>query len=163
MSMTSFFKYLRAAAGKWPGTGRKRAIGSPGVTLIELLVVLAILSMIAFVAVPLYLDKLSQARVQTASIQVDQLGTILDMYRLDVGTYPATVDGLEALLTQPPGVDRWTGPYLKKRESLTDPWGQPYGYRSPGDNGPYDLWSTGADAAEGGDGENADITSWQGQ
>lgn len=158
--MTSFFKYLRVAAAKRPGTGRELSIGSPGITLLELLVVLAIIAMIGFVAIPLYLDKFSQAQSQTASIQIKQLGTILDMYRLDVGGYPATADGLEALLTQPSGVDRWTGPYLKDRESLTDPWGQPYGYRSPGDNGQYDLWSLGADGADGGEGNDADITSW---
>jgi general secretion pathway protein G len=126
----------------------------------ELLVVLAILALIAVIAVPLYLNQLSKSRIQTARIQVEQLGTILDMYRLDVGVYPSSADGLEALLTQPPGVDRWGGPYLKKRESLTDPWRRLYEYRAPGDHGDYDLWSNGADGTEGGEDEDTDITSW---
>jgi len=126
----------------------------------ELLVVLAIMAGIAVIAVPIYLNQLSKSRIQTASIQVQQLGTILDMYRLDVGHYPTSSDGLESLVTAPAGVDRWGGPYLKQKESLTDPWGNPYQYRSPGDHGDYDLWSNGADGTEGGDGENADITSW---
>lgn len=158
--MKSYTDYPRTLLRRILRRRRDRPCGSPGVTLMELLVVLAILAMIAVVAVPLYLNQLSKARVQTAAVQVEQLGSILDMYRLDVGSYPSTADGLEALLTQPPGVDRWGGPYLKKRESLTDPWGRPYGYRAPGDHGDYDLWSTGADGTEGGEGEDADITSW---
>lgn len=126
----------------------------------ELLVVLAILAMIAVIAVPLYLNHLSRSRIQTAAVQVDQIGSILDMYRLDVGRYPSTADGLGALLIGPPGVERWAGPYLKKRESLTDPWGNPYEYRAPGDHGEYDLWSNGSDGTTGGEGEAADITSW---
>lgn len=138
----------------------RRPCGSRGLTLLELMVVLLIIAGIAAIAVPVYLNHLTNSQIKTAKIQVSQLGTILDMYRLDVGRYPTSEEGLEALLTQPPGLDRWSGPYLQKRESLTDPWGHPYGYRSPGEHGSYDLWSYGADGAEGGEEENADITSW---
>lgn len=134
--------------------------GSRGFTLLELLVVLMILAIIGLIAVPLIFNQLSKAQTQAARIQVDQLGTILDLYRLDVGHYPTEAEGLEALLVQPPGVDRWSGPYMKKKESLIDPWGNPYIYRSPGEHGAYDLYSLGADGAEGGEDENADITSW---
>lgn len=158
--MKAFTEYPRALVRRALFKMRRRSCGSPGFTLLELLVVLAILAVIAVIAVPLYFNQLSKSKVQTASIQVKQLGTILDMYRLDVGRYPTTADGLEALMTQPPGVDRWSGPYLKDRGSLTDPWRNPYGYRGPGDHGDYDLWSTGADGVEGGEDEDADITSW---
>jgi len=160
VSTKSFIECLRATTRNYLRIRHNRPYGSPGVTLMELLVVLAILAMIAVVAVPLYLNHLSRSRVQTAGIQVEQLGTILDLYRLDVGAYPSTADGLESLLTSPPSADRWAGPYLKKRESLTDPWGGVYEYRSPGDHGNYDLWSNGADGAEGGEDENSDVTSW---
>lgn len=160
MSTKSFTEWLRAARRRLSPVRKGNLRGGRGVTLMELLVVLAILAMIAVVAVPLYLNHLSRSRVQAAEIQIDQLGSILDMYRLDVGGYPGSAEGLEALLSAPAGVDRWAGPYLRKRESLTDPWGQPYQYRSPGQYGPYDLWSNGSDKAEGGEGDAADITSW---
>jgi len=158
--MRAFTEFPRALARRVLSRRHNPPRASRGFTLLELLVVLAILAMISVIAVPLYFNYLSRSRVQTAGIQVEQLGTILDMYRLDVGGYPSTEDGLEALMTQPPSVDRWAGPYLKKRDSLTDPWGNPFGYRAPGDNGSYDLWSNGADGGEGGEDENADITSW---
>jgi general secretion pathway protein G len=139
---------------------RRWSCGSRGMTLMELLVVLAIIAIIAVVAVPQVLSYLSRSRIQAADIQVDQLSTILDMYRFDVGRYPTTAEGLDALVNPPPGVDRWAGPYLRKPESLIDPWGNPYGYRAPGDHGDFDLWSYGADGTSGGEGENADITNW---
>jgi general secretion pathway protein G len=158
--MKAFSEYPRAFARGILFKRRNRPCGGPGFTLLELLVVLAILAIIAAVAAPLYFNQLAKAKVRAAEIQVQQLGTILDMYRLDVGGYPSTSDGLESLMTSPPGVDRWAGPYLKNRDSLTDPWGNPYGYRAPGDHGDYDLWSNGADGSEGGEDDNADIISW---
>ncbi len=131
-----------------------------GLTQIELLVVLLILALIAAFAVPRVLSYLGGARSSAAGIQIERLGGILDLYRLDNGRYPETVDGLEALMNAPTGSERWNGPYLKKADSLIDPWGQPYEYRAPGDHGEYDLFTLGADEAEGGDGEDADITSW---
>lgn len=149
----------------WPRGHRAKTrpahpAGSRGFTLLELLVVLMILAIIGLIAVPLVFNQLNKAQIQAARIQVDQLGTILDLYRLDVGRYPTEAEGLEALLTPPPGVDRWSGPYMKKKESVIDPWGGPYIYRLPGEHGDYDLYSLGADGAEGGEDENADITSW---
>ncbi len=131
-----------------------------GLTLIELLVVLLILSLIAAFAVPRVMKYLGGARSDAAAIQVERLGGILDLYRLDMGRYPGTEDGLRALVEAPVEAGRWNGPYLKKENSLIDPWGEPYEYRFPGDHGEYDLFTLGADGAEGGDGEDADVTSW---
>ena len=131
-----------------------------GYTLVELLIVITILAGISVIAVPTYLNYLEKSRIKTAGIQIDRLGAILDTYLLDVGRYPTQAEGLESLVSAPPGVDRWAGPYLTKKESLIDPWGTPFQYRSPGEHGKYDLYSLGPDGVEGGDGENADITSW---
>ena len=131
-----------------------------GLTLIELLVVLLILALIAAFAVPRVLSYLGGARSDAAGIQIERLGGILDLYRLDNGRYPETSEGLQALLEAPTDSPRWNGPYLKKADSLIDPWGRPYEYRAPGDHGEYDLFTLGADEAEGGDGEDADLTSW---
>jgi general secretion pathway protein G len=132
-----------------------------GYTLVELLVVLAILGLLIAIAAPRLIHHLSAARVQTAHIQMQQLGSILDIYKLDTGHYPTQQAGLSALAVAPAGTQNWNGPYLKNKDSLTDPWGNPYQYKFPGSHGDYDLYSFGADGREGGDGENSDITSWQ--
>ncbi len=139
---------------------RGRPSAAAGFTLLELLVVLAILAMLAAFAVPQVMNYLDRARSDSAKIQVSNLSTALDLYRLDVGRYPSTSEGLTSLVTQPTAADRWHGPYVKKEESLIDPWGEPYDYRSPGQHGAYDLFSLGADKAEGGEGEDRDQTSW---
>ncbi len=139
---------------------RGRLSATAGFTLLELLVVLAILGMLAAFAVPQVMNYLDRARSDSAKIQVSNLSTALDLYRLDVGRYPSTGEGLVGLVTRPTAVDRWNGPYVKKEESLIDPWGEPYDYRSPGQHGAFDLFSLGADMAEGGEGENRDLTSW---
>ena len=131
-----------------------------GFTLIELLVVLAILSLLAFVAVPQVLKYLGRAKTDAAQIQIQSLGATLDLYRLDVGGYPSEDYGLDALIERPADAERWNGPYLRKREMLIDPWGRPYVYRQPGEHGEFDLYTLGADNAEGGEGENRDVTSW---
>ena len=131
-----------------------------GFTLIELLVVLVILGFLAAIAAPQVIKYLGTAKTDTAKVQVDRLSTVLDLYRLEVGHYPTQEQGLDALLTRPPGTDNWNGPYIKKRETLTDPWGRPYRYRYPGEHGEYDVYSLGADGQVGGEGENRDITSW---
>jgi general secretion pathway protein G len=127
-------------------------------TLIELLAVIVILGLIAAFAVPQVLKWVSGARSDSARIQIEALGTTIDLYRLEVGSYPPT---LEALIDKPPGVDKWNGPYLKKNVIPKDPWGNDYVYRYPGNNGPYDLMSLGADNSEGGEGEQKDIVSWE--
>lgn len=127
-------------------------------TLIELLAVIAILGLIAAFAVPQVLKWVSGARSDSARIQIEALGGSIDLYRLEVGSYPPT---LEALVEKPQGVARWNGPYLKKRVLPKDPWGNDYIYRSPGKNGGYDLLSLGSDNSEGGEGEQKDIVSWE--
>lgn len=131
-----------------------------GFTLLELLVVLVILGLLAVVATPQVLKYLGSAKQETARVQVQNLGTALDLFRFEVGRYPTSQEGLQALITAPPGVPKWAGPYVKTRESLVDPWGTPYVYRSPGQHGAYDLSSLGADGQPGGEGENRDATSW---
>ena len=129
-------------------------------TLIELLVVLVILGLLAAFAAPQVLKYLGSAKTDAAKAQVQNIASILDLYRLEVGSYPAEGDGLNALLEQPGDAPRWNGPYVKKREALIDPWGQMYEYRMPGEKGDYDLYSLGADRSQGGEGEDQDITSW---
>jgi general secretion pathway protein G len=142
------------------GSGARRG-AARGFTLIELLVVLVILGLLAGLVGPQVIKYLSGAKSDTAHLQIEQLGGALDMYRLEVGQYPTTEQGLQALVEQPAGVERWNGPYLKKKQVPKDPWGYDYTYRSPGEHGPYDLYSLGADHAEGGEGENKDVVSWE--
>jgi general secretion pathway protein G len=131
-----------------------------GFTLIELLVVLVILGLLAAFAAPQVLKYLGTAKTDAARAQVQNIASILDLYRLEVGSYPSEQYGLDALLEPPPDVPRWNGPYVKRPDALVDPWGQQYVYRFPGEHGTYDLYSLGADQAEGGEGEDQDVTSW---
>lgn len=132
-----------------------------GFTLIELLVVVVILGLLVGVVAPKYFNQIGKSNVTVARAQIDALSKALDTYRLDVGSYPATDLGLQALVVKPDGVDRWQGPYLQKQAVPADPWGRPYRYKSPGDHGDYDLFTLGADGQPGGDGENVDVTSWE--
>jgi general secretion pathway protein G len=143
-----------------PRMGVNRSAWQEGFTLLELLVVLVILGLLAVLAVPQAIKYLGGAKTDTAKLQIQSLGANLDLFRLDVGRYPTQGEGLSALTDRPAGNDRWKGPYVKKRESLLDPWGRPYSYRVPGQHGEYDLFTLGADNAPGGDGENQDIVSW---
>lgn len=131
-----------------------------GYTLVELLVVLAILGLLVALAAPRVIKYLGSAKTDTARIQIEKLGGVLDLYRLEIGRYPTEQEGLESLVERPPQLDAWNGPYLKNREALTDPWGRPYGYRSPGEHGEYDLYTLGGDGKEGGDGEDQDVSNW---
>ena len=131
-----------------------------GFTLIELLVVMVIIGLLAALVGPRFIRQEEKAKVKAAKAQIELLSTSLDTFRLDGGRYPTTQEGLEALRTQPGGLERWDGPYLKKDVPL-DPWGKPYIYKSPGDHGPFDILSYGADGAPGGDGDNHDISSWE--
>jgi len=132
-----------------------------GFTLIELLVVMVILGLLAALVVPNYIKQGDNARVKTTRAQIEMIGTALDTFRLDIGRYPTSQEGLDALRSQPSGVDRWDGPYLKK-DVPKDGWGNPFIYRSPGEQEPYELLSYGADGVSGGAGIDADIKSWEG-
>lgn len=131
-----------------------------GFTLIELLVVLVILGLLAALVGPKLFPKLGKGKQSAAKAQIELLGQALDQYRLDIGRYPTTQEGLNALVVDPGGADKWDGPYLKKGLP-NDPWGRPYHYQSPGMHGEYDLFSYGRDGSPGGEGEDADITSWE--
>ncbi|UCF37272.1 MAG: type II secretion system major pseudopilin GspG [Acidobacteriota bacterium] len=130
-----------------------------GFSLIELIVVLVILGLLATVVGPKVMDRLGRGKAEIAKLQIDQLEGALGLFRFDVGRYPSTSEGLGALI-QNPGVDNWSGPYLDKNTLPKDPWARDYLYRSPGQYGDYDLLSLGADGMEGGDEDNADVTSW---
>lgn len=142
------------------GAGRKRPGASAGFTLLELLVVLVILGLLASVTAPAVARYLSGAKVDAAKLQIQQLSTTLDMYRLDTGSYPSQQEGLRALVQRPSGAQRWNGPYVRKPDMIKDPWGQEYVYRFPGEHGEVDIFSLGADKTSGGTGENQDLGSW---
>jgi len=132
-----------------------------GFSLIELLVVIIILGLIAGLVGPRLFGRVGQSKQAAARAQIELFGAALDQYRLDVGSYPPSTVGLQALV-QNPNVANWNGPYLKKPVVPLDPWGRAYTYKCcPGDHGDYDIWSLGADATPGGDGENRDVTSWE--
>jgi general secretion pathway protein G len=122
-----------------------------GFTLLELMVVLLILSLIATIAAPRVTKYLHKAKVQTASVQVDALSAAVDSFHLDTGRFPTAEEGLHALIDKPADTPGWDGPYLKKQESLIDPWGHPYGYRLPGRTNEYDIYTLGADGRGGGE------------
>lgn len=128
-----------------------------GFTLIELLVVLVILGLLAAIAGPRVIGYLGGARSDTARVQLGALEQALDLYRLDVGQYPSTEEGLAALIRAPSGSTWWAGPYLGRSEVPLDPWGHDFVYRAPGSDGPYDLYTLGADNRPGGSGEDAPI------
>ena len=136
-----------------------------GFTLIEIMVVILVLGMLAALVAPNVFRNVGSAKEAAARSQIELLGAALDAYRLDNDTYPATEQGLEALRREPlsqPRPRNWRGPYLRKEVPL-DPWNRPYVFRSPGIANPwsYDLLSYGRDGREGGEGEDADLTSWQ--
>ncbi len=134
--------------------------GERGFTLVEILVVITIIGMIMALVGPRVINYLSESKAKTAKIQIESFGSALDLFYLDAGRYPASAEGLRALLERPGNTALWNGPYLKGNLVPNDPWGRPYVYRSPGQYGVYDILSYGADGQEGGAGAAADITSW---
>ena len=140
---------------------RLRAVrsGQAGFTLIELLIVVIILGVLAGLVGPRLFGRVGQSRQAAARVQIELLGAALDQFKLDVGRYPTTQEGLQALQQSPGNAPGWEGPYLKK-DVPRDPWGSPYQYRSPGEHGEYDLASLGSDGTPGGEGEATDLASW---
>jgi general secretion pathway protein G len=138
----------------------KRSHNEAGYTLLEILVVLGITVLLAAVVGPRVIEYFGRAKHDTARIQLNNIQTALELYFMDVGAYPASETGLQALIAKPSGLARWNGPYLQKAEGLADPWQNPYRYALPGKHGAYDLYSLGRDNAEGGEDDNADIRNW---
>ncbi len=138
----------------------RRECSQKGFTLIELLVVIIILGLLSALVAPKFFGKVDKAKQKTAKTQIELFGSALDEFRLDVGRYPTTEEGLNALREKPGNVTNWEGPYLPKAIPL-DPWGFPYQYKSPGEHGAYDLYSFGADGAIGGEGNDKDIVNWE--
>ena len=130
-----------------------------GFTLLELLVVMVIIGLLASYVGPKYFAQVGKSEVKAARAQMDSIEKALDQFRLDVGKYPSTEQGLNALMQRPANEIKWAGPYLKK-EAPPDPWGRPFLYKSPGEHGEYDLYSLGKDGQPGGKDEAADITNW---
>lgn len=144
--------------GRLDRYNKAKPSSNTGFTLVELLVVLVILGLLAGIVGPQLIGHTDKASIQTTKTQIESLGAALDMFRLDMGRYPTSAEGLQALIEEPPGAERWKGPYLRKTESIpTDAWGNEFRYDAPGQHGAYDLYSLGADNTEGGE---EDIVSW---
>jgi general secretion pathway protein G len=129
----------------------------PGFTLLELMVVLLILALIATIAAPQVTKHLRKAKYETAKIQVDALSAAVDSFSIDNGRLPTSQEALQALIEKPADLPNWDGPYIKKKESLIDPWGVPYKYRAPGKSREYDVYSFGSDKKEGGEADAGDV------
>ena len=138
-----------------------RARRLSGMTLIEILVVLVLIAIVMGIVGGQFIQRGEKAKGDAARIEIGQIGQALDLYKLEIGRYPTTQEGLQALITAPAGVTNWNGPYWKKAQIPKDPWGNEYKYAMPGQHGAYDIISYGADGKEGGDGPNKDISSTQ--
>ncbi len=131
-----------------------------GFTLMELLLVLVIIGLLSAIVAPSLYQRIKPAKVTAAREQIGNFSVALDSFFVDMGRYPTTNEGLNALRLKPDSSEKWKGPYLQK-EIPADPWGKPYIYRSPGRNGGYEIISLGEDGREGGEGDNADVNSWE--
>ncbi len=131
-----------------------------GFSLIELLIVMVIIGLLASLVGPKMFSKVGKSKQKSTKAQISMLETALDMYRLDMGKYPTTDQGLAALRVKPDDNENWDGPYLPKEVPL-DPWGNSYQYASPSEHGDFHIVSQGADQTEGGEGEDRDIVSWK--
>jgi len=136
--------------------GSAPTAASRGFTLVELLLVLVILAIIAGLVLPNIIGRAEKAKAKAASSQITRLSMSVETYYLDTGDTPQS---LEDLVKEPGTVNGWNGPYVKE-SLLKDPWGREYHYRNPGEHGEFDIFSYGADGQQGGDGNNADINSW---
>ena len=142
-------------------TKRKFGPRQAGMTLIEILVVLVLIGIVLGIVGGNFIGKGEKAKADAAKIEIGQIGQTLDLYKLEIGRYPTTQEGLQALISAPAGVNNWNGPYWKRSTLPRDPWGNEYKYASPAQNAPYEIISLGADGKEGGDGPNKDISSAQ--
>jgi len=131
-----------------------------GMTLIEILVVLVLIGVVMGIVGGNFIQRGEKAKRDAARIEIGQIGQTLDLFKLEVGRYPTSQEGLQALITPPAGVSNWNGPYWKRAMVPKDPWGNDYVYTFPGQHGAYDILSYGADGKEGGDGADKDVTSW---
>jgi general secretion pathway protein G len=122
--------------------------------------VLVIIGVVMGVVGSKFFGQAEEAKRKAAKIEINQIGQSLDLYKLEIGRYPTTSEGLQALITAPAGVTNWNGPYWKNGTLPTDPWKNEYKYAAPGQHGAYDIVSMGPDGKEGGDGADRDITSW---
>ena len=138
----------------------RQSSNDAGFTLIEMLVVLGIIGLITALVGPQVIGYLGRAKTDTAKAEIQNLGVAIDLFRLDVGRYPNDQEGLKALIAAPDRVTKWNGPYLRQKSVPSDPWGRTYVYRAPGQRGPFDLYTLGADNMAGGTGENQDIANW---
>ena len=138
----------------------RRRPAQAGVTLIELMVVVTIIALFVALVGPALFKNVGKGRITAAKSQIESFGTALGTYKLDVGTFPTTEQGLQALRVKPSDVQNWNGPYLPKDVPL-DPWGHEYFYQCPGSHGPFDIICYGRDGVEGGEGYDADINSWE--
>ena len=157
------FPIIKSDRLRRPTLSRLHAAGysvSSGFTLLELLVVLAIIALLVGLVAPRVVPYLGKAKAETARTQLHNIVSAMELYRLDVGRYPAQAEGLDALVSRPDGADHWNGAYLPNKNGLLDPWGEKYQYRIPGKHGDFDLYSFGADKKEGGNGDDQDIVSW---
>jgi general secretion pathway protein G len=132
-----------------------------GMTLIEILVVLVLIGIVLGIVGGNFIGKGEKAKADAAKIEISQIAQTLDLYKLEVGRYPTSQEGLQALISAPAGVANWNGPYWKKSTLPKDPWGNEYKYQAPGSKGPYDITSLGADGKEGGEGPDKDISNTQ--
>jgi len=130
-----------------------------GMTLIEILVVLVLIGIVMGIVGSNFIGRGEKAKADAAKIDIGQIAQSLDLYKLEVGRYPTTQEGLQALISAPAGTTNWNGPYWKKSSVPKDPWGNEYKYAAPGQAGAYDITSLGADGKEGGEGVNKDITN----
>lgn len=141
------------------GAARRQRIAASfaGFTLLELLVVIAIIGLLAAYVGPKYFGQVGKSEQGVAKAQLDAFARAVNTYRLDVGRFPSTEEGLAALTMQPAGSTKWTGPYLE-RAVPNDPWGRPYAYRSPATTADFEIQSLGKDGRPGGSGDDADVT-----
>jgi len=131
--------------------------GDAGYTLTEILVVMAIIGLIAAVLTPGLVGQLGRARSKTAQVQLETVAAAVESFRSDVGRYPSDSEGLNALVSQPGGVDGWTGPYVKGAKLLSDPWGHAIEYKQTEEGLAFVVTSLGADGRVDGQGQNKDL------